>query len=113
LHTVVSSGTGTAKVDADEVTHRHRVVQRLFHGRVRQVEPLLQKVHPQHPLQPYRWTTVAGLGIKRLDLRAKLTPRHNDLHLRQKLRPPRLLAVPLKTSRHRKALLFRHRCSPR
>ena len=36
-----------------------RVVQRLFHRRVRQVEPLLQKINPQHPLQAHRRAPVA------------------------------------------------------
>jgi len=31
-----------AEVDGNEMTHRHRVVESLFHSRVRQVEPLLQ-----------------------------------------------------------------------
>src|ERR1022692_1250213 len=38
------------QIDAHEAAHHRRVVQRLFHPRGRQVEPLLQKVNAQHPL---------------------------------------------------------------
>src|SRR5208283_4434796 len=77
-----------------------------FQPRVRQVEPLLQKVHAQHPLQPYRGPPVAGLGIVRLDQRTQLAPRHHLLHLFQKQRALGLLGVPLKASHHRQCPLF-------
>ena len=32
------------------------VVQRFFHGRIAQTEPLLQKVNAQHGLNSKRWT---------------------------------------------------------
>ena len=40
----------------------------LFHGNVGQVEPVLQKMNPQHALHTDRWATCALiLWIKRLD----------------------------------------------
>ena len=51
-----------AEVDADETAHGQRIVERLFHCRVRQVEPLLQEIDAQHPLHANRRTAIAGLG---------------------------------------------------
>jgi hypothetical protein len=40
----------------------------LFHGKVGQVEPVLQKLNPQHVLHTDRWETYAlSFAIKRLD----------------------------------------------
>ena len=39
------------QVDVDEATHRQRVVEGLLERQVRQVEPVLEKVDAQHPLQ--------------------------------------------------------------
>src|SRR5262249_51909929 len=39
-----------AEIDADKTAHRQRIVERLLHRRVRQLEPLLQEVDAQHPL---------------------------------------------------------------
>ncbi len=86
------------EVDADEPPHGQRVIQRLLRRRVRQIEPVLQEVHPQHPLQPDRRAAVAGLGVERLDQRAQFAPRHHLLHLGQECRPPRQLAVLARSS---------------
>ena len=40
------------QIDAHKLPHHHRVAQRLFQPQVRQVEPLLQEVHSQHPSPP-------------------------------------------------------------
>ena len=93
-----------AEVDADETPHRQRIVERFFHRRVRQVEPLLQKVDAQHPLDPDRRPAVAGLGIKRLDQPAQRRPRHHAFHLGQKCRPPRRLGVALEPRRRQRRL---------
>jgi hypothetical protein len=71
-----------AQVDADEAAHRRRIIERFLDRRVGQVEPLLQEVDAQHPLDPDRRTAVAGLRIKRLDLAAQRRPRHDLVHLR-------------------------------
>ena len=36
-----------AKVNANKAAHRNRLIQRLLRRRIRQIEPLLQKVQPQ------------------------------------------------------------------
>jgi hypothetical protein len=49
------------EIDTDEPAHRHRVVERFLNRRVRQVEPQLQEVDPQHPLQRNRWPPPVSL----------------------------------------------------
>src|SRR6516165_7262007 len=78
-----------AEINADEIAHHQRIVECLFHRRVRQVEPLLQEIDPQHPLHPDRRAAIAGFGIERLDQPAQRRPRHHPFHLGQKYRPPR------------------------
>jgi hypothetical protein len=57
-----------AQINAHKLPHGMRVVQRLFDCRIRQVEPLLQTMQPQHAFDPHRWTSwVFGLKIDRLD----------------------------------------------
>src|SRR5215471_2451484 len=85
-----------AEVDANKTPHRPRIVKRFFHRRVRQIEPLLQKVDPQHSFHPDRRAAIAGLGIKRFDQRAQRRPRHDALHFIEKRRPPRCLGVTFK-----------------
>ncbi len=99
-----------AQVDADEAPHRKRVIQRLLDRRIRQVEPVLDKVDAQHPLQADRRATVPGFRIDRLDQPTQAAPRHHSLHLRQKRRPPRRLAVTLEPRRRQCHLL--HRTNP-
>ena len=93
------------QVNAHELPHHHRVIQGLFHRRVRQVEPLLQKVNAQHPLHAHRRTAVARLRIMRLNQRTQLWPWHHQLHLFQKQRTPRLLRISLKAGHHRQCPL--------
>jgi transposase, IS5 family len=52
--------------------------------RVRQIEPLLQEIEAQHPLDPDRRAAIARLGIERRDQRAQRRPGHNPLHLGKK-----------------------------
>ena len=94
------------QVDAHERAHGERVVERVFNGWIGQVEPLLEKVNPQHPFQPDRRTAVAGLRIMWLDQRHQLRPRHHTLHLREELRTPRLPSETLKPCRQRQRLLL-------
>jgi len=94
-----------AEIDLREPPHQWRVVKSFFHRRVRQAEPLLQKVDPHHALNPHRAPSAPGLGIVRPNQRAQRAPRNHLLHLFQKSRAPRLLAVPLKASRHRQCPL--------
>ena len=93
------------QVDPDKTPHRQRIVECLLHRRVRQVEPLLQKINAQHPLHPDRRAAIARLGINWLDQPAQRCPRNHPFHLRQEQRPPRRLGVPLKPRRRQRQLL--------
>ena len=90
-----------AQINARELAEHGGVVERLFRCRVRQVEPLLQEIDPQHLLQCFRPSPVARLGIVRLDQPAQLLPRHHPLHLFQKHRPAGLFRVALESGHHR------------
>src|ERR1035438_4023311 len=107
LHTVVSSGTGSCPrsmpANCRSTTESYSASSS---PRVRQVEPLLQKVDRQHPLHPHRRPSMAGFRIVRLDQRTQLAPRHHLLHLLQKQRTLRLLPVPLRARHHRRYPLF-------
>src|SRR3954447_22772934 len=70
--------------------------------------PLLQKVDPQHPLQPNRRSAPLALRIERPQTIDQPPPRHHLLHLGQKTVPPRLLFLP-GVFRLRKAALPLHR----
>src|SRR5499427_10183724 len=85
-----------AEVDANKTPHRLRIIKRLFDRPVRQIEPALQEIDAQHPLDPDWWAAIARLRIERFDQPAQRRPRHNPLHLGQKDCPPRRLGVALK-----------------
>src|ERR1019366_7940266 len=95
-----------SQINSHELAQGRRVIQRLFHRRICQVEPLLQKINPQHLFQFFRPSSVARLGIVRLDQRTQLRPRHHLLHLFQEHCPPRLLRVPLESCHHRQCPLL-------
>src|SRR5712691_4643817 len=80
-----------AQLDPRKPAHRFAVVKRFFHARVRQVEPLLQKIDAQHLLQPQRWSPIAGFRIVPLDDFEQLGPGHYLLHLFQKYFAPGFL----------------------
>src|ERR1700674_1112893 len=86
--------------------HPRRIVQRLFYPRVGQVEPLLQKINPQHAFPSHRRPPVPHFGIHRFDQLTQFRPWHHLFHLFQKQRPPRLLPVTLKSACHRQGLLL-------
>src|SRR5215211_5197405 len=60
---------------------------------VGQPVPLLQKVQPQHPLQPNRRPTAFALQVRRAQSSDKLRLRVDLLHLGQKFVPTRLLLL--------------------
>ena len=95
-----------SQINPGELSQGRRVLQRLFHGWVRQVEPLLQKLYPQHGVQFFRPSPIAWFRIVRLDQPAQLRPRYHLLHLFQKDRPPRLLRIALKSTHHCQCPLF-------
>jgi hypothetical protein len=99
------------QVHTGKCAHRQRVVQRLFHRRVRQVEPVLEKVHSQDRFQIDRRAAIARLRVHRLDQCTQLCPRHHGIHLRQKLCAARCLAVLLKSGAGQRHLFVLH-CRP-
>jgi hypothetical protein len=72
------------QIDPHESPHHRRVIQGLFHRRVRQVKPLLQKINPQHPLHSHRRAPIPRLGIMGFDERAHFSPRDNLFQFFQK-----------------------------
>ena len=95
-----------SQINSHELPQDRRVVQSLFHRRVRQIEPLLQKINPQYLFQFFRPSPVARLGIVRLDQRTQFPPRHHLLHLFQEHCPPSLLRVPFESRHHRQCPLL-------
>ena len=69
--------------EAREVAVQRRLEQSLFHGQVRQAEPLLQKMNAQHGLVRKGRTPRAGYRRGRCDQRDEFAPRHHQLHLVQ------------------------------
>src|SRR4051794_1837272 len=99
------------QINAGKAPHRLAVIKRFLHRLVGQRVPLLQKVNPQHPLQRHRWPTAFAFRIKRGKTRHQPRPRHDLLHLGQKLVSPRLLPL-ARIFRLRKAALLLHRPVP-
>ena len=64
-----------------------RLVQQLLHAGVRQVEPLLHEVRPQHDRQTHRLPSVARLRIVRTHQSLQPRPRNDLLHLIQETAP--------------------------
>jgi hypothetical protein len=68
-------------------TKQQCVVERLFHGRVRQVEPLLEEVNAQHGVHCKRRATSLCTGLRgmRRNQRYQFGPRHHEVHLFEEL----------------------------
>jgi len=79
------------QVDACKAPHRLRIDEHLLHGWIGQVEPLLQQVNAQHPLQRHRAPAQSSLRIVRLDQGGPVRPRYYAVHLVEKLLAPRSL----------------------
>ncbi len=84
------------KVHPNEPLQHRRFIQSFLHARVRQVEPLLHEIRPQHDLQPHRTPPVTSLRIVRLHQQAQRRPGNDPLHLVQKQLPPALPTILLK-----------------
>ncbi len=81
------------------------IVQCFFHGRVRQPEPLLQKVDSQHGGDCKRWASRLASRRVRLNQSYQRSPRHDQIHFIEKLTLARSLGDQLKSGRG-KAFLF-------
>lgn len=75
------------KVDPGKAAHRLAVVESVFERLIGQRIPLLQKIHPQHPLDPYGLAPTFSLEVMRLDAGNQSRPRHHHLHFVQKPLP--------------------------
>lgn len=82
------------EVDADELAQRTGVIESFLGRRIRQVEPVLDEVDPQHALDTDRAPTGAlRLGIERLDSRGQFLPGNDGFHFFQELFFASLLPV--------------------
>ena len=81
---VLSSGSRPCASSCANWRYSGTSKKRLLHRRVRQAEPLLQKMRAQHRLQYKRWPARASLGVIRCDERNQPSPRNDALHLLEK-----------------------------
>src|SRR5712691_4611712 len=73
---------------ARESAHRLAVVDRILGLWVRQVEPDLQKIDPQHVIQPERLPPTTRFRVMRLDQTHQQAPRNDLIHLAQESLAP-------------------------
>ena len=111
LRTHFSGQRSSPLVDIEHRPEYRNIVQGILTDHVTQVEPVGDVVHPQHPFQPHRRSSVARLRVMRLDQGAEFRLRHQPLHARQKLPLARRPAVFLKSSGRRQRQLL-HRFIP-
>jgi hypothetical protein len=100
----------TSQVDPRESAHRARLIQRFFRAGVGQVEPVLQEIDAQYPLQPDRRASIAGLVVVRLYPLTQLLPGNDLIHHGQKLFKSRRFSVAFKITAG-EGLLFHAFCS--
>ncbi len=90
-----------------ELLEQQHVVQRLFHRRVRQAEPLLKEVNTQHRLHRERRTPGLARRRVRCNQRNELRPWHHPVHLFEELALARSLARHLESRTANADLLHR------
>ncbi len=73
------------QINPGKSPHRLAVVDGVLYGFVGQTIPLLEEIHPQHPLQPDRRASPFALRIEWLDHSQQGRPGNDLLHPRQKL----------------------------
>lgn len=81
------------QAQARKLAHRCDVVERLFHRRVAQREPLLHEVDAKHRLKRVGSAPVANLRIHRLDERCEPCPGDDLIHFCQRHFAPCALAL--------------------
>jgi hypothetical protein len=74
-----------AQLDARKPPHRLAVVDRVFGLGIREIEPLLEEVDPQHLLEPQGLAALPGLRIVGRDHGEQLLPGDHAVHLGQEL----------------------------
>ena len=74
-----------ARLELCKLTKQGHIVQGLFHGRITQAKPLLHEMNAKHCGNRERWTPRLACRRKGLDQAGQLRPRHNKIHLVEKL----------------------------
>jgi hypothetical protein len=77
------------KIDAHKLPESIAVVNGILNAFVRQIEPALQQIHPQHLFDSLRWAAALAAEIMRLDEVDPLVPRDYFIHDVQKFFPLR------------------------
>ena len=86
-----------ARIELGELTKQGHIVQGLFHGRIRQAKPLLHEMNAKHCGNGKRRTARFACRRKGLDQASQLSPRHNKIHLFEKLTLTRSLGDQFKS----------------
>jgi hypothetical protein len=73
-------GSCRTQLDASETTHRLAVVDRVLRLGVRQVEPMLEEIDSQHPLEIVRRPALARVRVVRLDQPHQPRPGNHRIH---------------------------------
>jgi hypothetical protein len=73
------------QINAGKALQCLAVVERVFEGLVGQPIPLLEKIYPQHPLQPDGRASAFSFGIEWFDDGQQFGPRNEGFHAREKL----------------------------
>ena len=82
-----------AQLDARKPPHRLAVVDGVFGLGIREIEPLLEEVDPQHLLEPQRLAPLPGLWIVGLDHGEQVLPGDHAVHLGEELLSARHFAL--------------------
>lgn len=85
--------TVSEKIDLQKLLEGVAIVDGLFHSRITQVIPLLQEVDLEHHLQFFVLSSELLLDVERRDGVEHFIPRHDLLHLIEKLLAPEFLLV--------------------
>jgi len=72
-------------VQAGKLPEQRHIMQRFFHGRITQGEPLLHEVNPQHRFHAERRAASPALGRNRRDQGHQSRPWHDPIHVIEKL----------------------------
>ncbi len=94
-----------------EAPHGLHVIEGFFYTGIAEVEPVLEKVDPEHSLQPYGRTSLSLFRIEGFEKSAKLFPRDYLFHFGEKEFPFCGFSVFLERNGARESFLSLHRTS--
>jgi hypothetical protein len=83
------------QLNPGKATHRLDIVERILGLRIRQIEPVLHEIDPQHLLHRLWLRAVTCFRVVRLDQRQQPRPGNHRVHLSEKSLAERDLALPL------------------